>query len=219
MTLFNNIDPFAIVFSVVGLAIGLTVHESSHALSAYWLGDSTARDQGRISLNPIRHLDPTGTLMMIMSSIMGAGIGWAKPVPVSPWKLRFGRLGSAIVSIAGPVSNLLIAALCYVVYQQAILADTFVGTPWLADLIAITLIVNVALAFFNLIPLPPLDGFGVLMGVLPRPLAFGLAKVAQYGPALLLLLVFFGGGLLRPYFAFARSISLQAFAFLFGGLG
>ena len=215
-----NIDPLAFLFSLVGLAIGLTVHESSHALVANWLGDSTARDQGRISLNPLRHLDPMGTLMMIMSSVMGAGIGWAKPVPVSPWKLRFGgKTGGALVSVAGPVSNILLAAICYVAYQQSYAAGLFETNAWLADLIGVVLIVNVALCFFNLIPLPPLDGFGVLLGLLPNRLAFGLAKVGQYGPALLLLLVFFGGSLLGTYFAFGRRLALQGFSFLFGGLG
>ena len=215
-----DINPLAFLYSIVGLAIGLTVHESSHALVANWLGDSTARDQGRISLNPIRHLDPMGTLMMIMSSIMGAGIGWAKPVPVSPWKLRFGgKTGGALVSVAGPVSNLLLAALCYVVFQQAYAAGVLEANEWIADLLSVVLIVNVALCFFNLIPLPPLDGFGVLLGLLPNRLAYGVAKVGQYGPALLLLLVFFGGSLLSPYFAFGRRLTLDAFTLVFGGLG
>jgi Zn-dependent protease len=215
-----NIDPLAFLFSLAGLAIGLTVHESSHALVANWLGDSTARDQGRISLNPLHHLDPMGTLMMVVSSIMGVGIGWAKPVPVSPWKLRFGgKTGGALVSVAGPVANMLLAALCYVAYQQSFAAGLLDTYAWLADLLGVVLIVNVALCFFNLIPLPPLDGFGVLLGLLPDRLAFGLAKVGQYGPALLLLLVFFGGSLLGKYFAFGRGVTLSAFSFVFGGLG
>ncbi len=191
-------DPTRFVYFVVALLAALTVHESAHALVAYWLGDSTARRLGRISLNPLRHLDPMGTLMIFVSSILGFGIGWGKPVPVNPFNLKTGpKTGMAIVAAAGPASNLLLASVVALALQQDLAAPT-----WGLRLLLTVVFVNVFLAVFNLIPLPPLDGFSVLLGLLPNGPATLVAKVGQYGPALLLLLIFFGGTLLNSYLSF-----------------
>ncbi len=214
-----GINPLFFVYSMAALLIALTIHESAHALVADRLGDPTGRKLGRISLNPLRHLDPTGTLMILMSSFLGVGIGWGKPVPVNPVNLRTGpKTGMALVSAAGPASNFLLAALLYVALQQGEATGVWAdgGLTWLRNLAIVTLEINIALAFFNLIPIPPLDGFAVMLGILPDRLAYGVARVREYGPALLLLLLFFGSSLLGAYLRFFRLETLQAFALAFG---
>jgi Zn-dependent protease len=175
----------------VALIIALTVHEAAHAYASYKLGDNTARSLGRLSLNPLVHLDPLGTVMIIFMSIIGFGIGWAKPVPVNPYRLRVGpRTGMAIVAAAGPASNILLAAIFSAIWRQGIMGD-------LQPLLLTMVVVNITLAVFNMIPIPPLDGFKVLMGLVPSRVASTMAPLEQYGPVLLLLLVFMGGGILR----------------------
>lgn len=179
------------------LLAAITVHEASHAFSARWQGDNTACSLGRCSLNPIRHLDPLGTVMMLM-----VGFGWGKPVPVNPYWLRRNGplLGGAIVSLAGPASNLLMAA--------AVATPIRLGwLPWrpperlsaqldpavlAAELVGFVVTYNVILGVFNLLPVAPLDGFKVVLGILPRNLAWDFAKLEQYGPGILMLLLMMG---------------------------
>src|SRR4051794_15381418 len=143
------------------LLIGLPVHEFSHALAAYRLGDGTAKLFGRLTLNPIAHFDPIGALFLVLTVITGArGLGWAKPTPVNPANLRYGAAGDAIVAFAGPASNLVLAAavalpLRFILASDPLLAQIpFFAIPLMADFVSI----NVALFVFNLIPVPPLDG-------------------------------------------------------------
>jgi Zn-dependent protease len=168
------------------------VHEFSHAFAAWSLGDSTARRAGRLTLNPLRHLDPFGSLMLLLTLFSGApGIGWGKPVPVDPRALRFGRAGMAIVAAAGPLSNLATAL-------AVALAFRFVGTaavdvpPLALDFLARLITLSIGLCVFNLLPIAPLDGFGVAVGVLPRSVAEPIARLGQYGPGILLILIFSG---------------------------
>ncbi len=179
------------------IVIAITIHEFSHALAARLLGDTTAERMGRLSLNPIVHLDPIGTLMIVVASLSGIGIGWGKPCPVSPWNLRpRGRVGMAIVSLAGPASNLLLAialALVLRLLPHAVLLTPTGGVLYLA------MTLNVGLTVFNLLPLPPLDGFHVLMGVLAviranwaYSLGNQLARIEPHGPMILLVLVMLG---------------------------
>jgi Zn-dependent protease len=199
-------SPITIFYFAAALLAGLTIHEASHAFIADRLGDPTARSLGRITLNPIAHLDPAGTLMMIFASIFGIGIGWGKPVPVNPSNLRPDpKTGYALVAAAGPVSNLLLAALLALVLQLGL------GLPAiLENVLFYTIFVSVSLAIFNLIPLPPLDGFSVLLGILPNTAARPLSRLYQWGPGLLLLLVFLGGGLVSQYLAFFSRPILRA---------
>lgn len=158
----------------VAVVIGLTVHELSHGLVANWLGDDTAKRQGRLTLNPIAHMDPIGTVLIFL-----VGFGWAKPVQVNHLNLRVGaRRGMALVGAAGPLSNL-VAAL---IFSQGLL---FVqGSVVTLFLYVVT--VNIMLAMFNLIPLPPLDGFHVALGVLPEDLANSLSRIQVYGLVMLI---------------------------------
>ncbi len=193
-------DPLAMIFFAVALIAALTVHEFSHAYVANYLGDDTARLQGRISLNPLRHLDPAGTLMIVIASLIGIGIGWGKPVPVNPYRLRMDpRAGMAVVAAAGPISNILQAAVGSVLLQSGIFSSSAIS-----HLILTIIVVNVSLAVFNMLPISPLDGFRVLVGILPSDLANLLAKLAPFGPGLLILLVFVLPGLLWAYLDWLR---------------
>jgi Zn-dependent protease len=171
-------DPPFLVALLIAMLVGLTVHEASHAWVASRLGDDTAKRAGRLTLNPLRHLDPIGTLMIFF-----IGFGWAKPVPVSPWQLRHGpRAGMAMVAAAGPLSNLLLAVAAASLWRLGILR----GMPeWAGRLVQVMVWLNVGLLLFNLIPLAPLDGSSVLNGVVGDSIAAALAPLQKFGPMIL----------------------------------
>ncbi len=178
------------------LVIGITVHEFSHAYVATSLGDRTARGLGRLSLNPMRHLDPVGSVLILL-----AGFGWGKPVPVNPTYLRIGeRLGMAMVSLAGPLSNIVAAAVFGIVLRTDVVGLAGLGFPVARfhsdDLIEFALVSlvrwNLVLAVFNLLPIAPLDGFKVALGALPRDAANTYARTERYGPGILMVLILAG---------------------------
>jgi Zn-dependent protease len=204
-----------IVIVAFSLLIAITVHEFSHALMAYRLGDPTAKRMGRLSLNPVTHLDPLGTLMLLL-----VGFGWGKPVPINPGYFRMNpRRGMALSAFAGPLSNFTLAALLGVLVRGGV-----VSWPWTtqefaswepssiaAVLIGYIIVLNLILGVFNLIPIAPLDGFNIAVGILPRRQADALARTEQYGPLILLILVvlsyftgFLWDFLLRAVDLFAR---------------
>jgi len=186
-----SFNPLQIVAMAVGLFLAIDVHECAHAWAANELGDPTARYQGRLSLNPLVHLDPMGTLMMLFSLFYGFGIGWGRPVPVNPWNLRHGRVGQGMVALAGPASNLILAAILALPLRLGWLGAGLIGGMWL------TLIsVNVSLALFNLLPVAPLDGAAVLVGILSamrRPWAYewarALERIESQAPMAFMLLI------------------------------
>ena len=203
--LFRDPGAFILVFVFFLLLIGLslataiTVHEFSHALAASLLGDGTARRHGRLSLSPLAHLDMMGTILIFL-----VGFGWGKPVPVNPNALRSGpRAGMALVAVAGPLANLATAALFalpvrlgWVAWHPPLaIAITYSLnlSGLLSDLLSFVILYNVLLAVFNLIPLAPLDGFRVVLGLLPRQLAFSFARLERWGPALLLTIIALDG--------------------------
>lgn len=170
--------------------MAISIHEFSHALAAWSLGDSTAQRLGRLTLNPLRHLDPVGSLLLLLTLFSGApGIGWGRPVPVDPRALRYGRAGMAAVSAAGPLSNVFIA-LCTALAFRFLRTAALDAPDWTVDFMRVLIFLNVGLCVFNLLPIPPLDGFGVAVGLLPWALASPLSRLAQYGPGILLILVF-----------------------------
>ena len=176
--LFQQNPALAVAF-LLGLVIGITVHEAAHATSAYLLGDDTAYRDGRVTLNPISHLDVLGSLMLLM-----AGFGWGKPTPVVPSKLRGGVYGSVAVALAGPVSNLVVVAVCGALY----LVPAF-QSGYLQAVVVMAAFTNALLFVFNLIPIPPLDGSKILFPFLPRALNGFVDFMNQYGPMILLGLI------------------------------
>jgi Zn-dependent protease len=178
---FFEADPSVAVAFLLGLVIGITVHEASHATSAYLLGDDTAYRDGRVTLNPISHLDLLGSMMLLL-----AGFGWGRPTPVVPSKLRGGVFGAVAVALAGPVSNLLIVTVCAAFY---LLPPFREPGGYLFILVVMVAFTNALLFVFNLIPIPPLDGSKVIFPFLPRALDGFVDFMNQYGPMILLGLI------------------------------
>lgn len=180
--LFANNNPAALVGVLIALLVGLTFHEFSHAFVADQLGDHRPRALGRVSLNPVNHIDPFGALMLVI-----VGFGWAKPVPVNPAALRPGRRAMSAVAAAGPIANVAVAVAAAIVFR---LLDG-VGIGGFALSVAFyTVFFNFILAIFNLVPIPPLDGYNVVLPFLPPHLAWQVARYAQYGMLILLVLIF-----------------------------
>src|SRR5580765_593385 len=200
LNLFSIDINFAQVFiAFIVLLFSLTVHESAHAWTADRLGDPTARERGRVSLNPIVHADLIGTVIFPLLALIGGVpwlIGWAKPVPVNVRRLRHPRRDYVLVAAAGPASNLLLAlsaaiALWLVPVSPVILGEPNVSAP-LASLLGRAMQTNVLLAVFNTLPIPPLDGGNVLGGLLPPRLARTFNEIRPYGFLLLYALMFTG---------------------------
>lgn len=167
----------------VALVVGITVHEFSHAWAAARLGDRTAQRQGRLTLNPMAHLDPVGTLLIFI-----AGFGWGKPTPVTPSNIRIGeKAGMAVVALAGPISNIIVATLAAMPFRLGTLSLPSSGID--AQMLQALVLWNVVLAVFNLLPIAPLDGFKVALGVLPRALAVPFARTERFGMIILLMVV------------------------------
>jgi Zn-dependent protease len=188
-------DPISFLILVVPLLYSVVIHEVAHGWVAYRLGDATARWMGRLSLNPIKHLDPIGTLMLFL-----AGFGWAKPVPVNLNNIPNRRKGLILVSSAGIIANILVAFV-------ALFLHRLLGLPsfGMAAQIFYTLAhINITLAALNLIPIPPLDGSKILMGFAPAETRYFLTRIEPYGFFILIGLLFLG--LLNPFISFFRAI-------------
>jgi Zn-dependent proteases len=170
------------IFGIPAMLIALTVHEYAHARAAVSLGDPTPRYAGRLTLNPIPHLDPFGLIMLWL-----AQFGWAKPVPVNPFNLRNGRWGMLAVALAGPFANILTAFVFYLLY--GILRKLGITTFEILSVIGFTYQYNLVLAVFNLIPLPPLDGSQIITSLLPGRQAYFFERIAPYGPFILMALI------------------------------
>jgi Zn-dependent protease len=180
---------------LIPLIIAIVFHEVSHGLVANQLGDPTAREQRRLSFNPLRHVDPIGTVVLpLMLAVANAPIfGWAKPVPVEAARLRNPRVDMMLVALAGPLMNLFLGALATLALGLlfAVAGDGIEqgALRFLADNLVNFLMINIFLAVFNLLPIPPFDGGHVVEGLLPRPLAARYAAIGRYGFLILLLLI------------------------------
>lgn len=207
-----NIDPIAAALGFGVLLISLTVHEAAHAWTADRLGDPTARVLGRVSLNPIVHIDLIGTVILPLLAAFSRLplIGWAKPVPVNPRNLRYPRRDFMIVAAAGPISNLLQAVIAAIVLRAANAAMSAGVPAWAYAVLTLAVEINLLLAFFNLIPVPPLDGGNVLLGLLPPRAAVLYSQLRQYGFIVLyaLLLTGIASALIMPPMQFFARILL-----------
>jgi len=197
----NDILPAAIVVAIM-LLVGLPVHEFSHALAAFRLGDGTAKLFGRLTLNPIAHFDPVGGTLLALTFIGSAasgsaiGFGWAKPTPVNPLNLEGGRRGEAIVAAAGPLSNLVLAIAAAIPLRYMIANRELIDQlPLLADILFLFVQINILLMIFNFIPVPPLDGSKVLFAFLDRRTEYQIRPfLEQYGFFILIALLFLPPG-------------------------
>lgn len=179
-TLFSSPEIF--IIAILGIIYALTIHEFAHALAATYLGDSTAKYSGRLTLNPLAHMELFGTLMLLF-----AGFGWGKPVPVNNYNLRWHRWGSAAVSLAGPVSNF-ISAIIFI-FLIKFLSNFLLADSLLFTFLSYLIFINLILGVFNLIPIPPLDGSKVLFAILPAKYDDFKRKLTVNGPWLLFALI------------------------------
>lgn len=197
-----------IVFYIIVLIFSVIVHEIAHGFVALHFGDQTAKHAGRLTLNPMRHLDPFGSIVMpLLLALSGLPVfGWARPVPYDPRNLRHPKRESGLIALAGPLTNLLVAAVFAVIVRVLLSASGFSDYAQLIVLLDVVVWVNLALTFFNLLPIPPLDGSGVLFSLLPpstRPFELFMHR---YGMYILLVLIFFGLNFLGPVVGWAHDL-------------
>lgn len=187
---FGNFDISTVLASVVAIAIAISVHEFGHAFAAHLLGDDTAKDEGRMSLNPMNHVDPIGIIMLFVFKF-----GWAKPVPVNPNNYKNYRVGNFIVSMAGVIFNIITAIICLYIMKYVHIYSVYTVMDW-------TVAYCLGLAAFNLLPIPPLDGWGVLTSFIPNRYSGYLYQYERYGFFILLLALFTGvyGIILNPIY-------------------
>lgn len=177
-----------LLFVLITMLIGMSTHEAMHAFTGHWLGDDTAREEGRLTLNPLRHIDIfTTVLLPVVMILVGLPpIFAAKPVPFNPLRVKYEEFGAALIGVAGPLTNLALACLGGLAYRLGVAT-----TNGLSDFIVIFTLINVALFVFNMIPFPPLDGSRVLYAFAPEPLQNLMRQIEAFGLASIFILIFF----------------------------
>ena len=187
---FGNFDLRTMLLRIPIILLAISVHECAHGLAAYWLGDRTAKMYGRLSINPMHHMDIGGAICMLLF-----GFGWAKPVPVDPRYFKNPKGGMSLVGLAGPLSNFLLALVFSVLYGlmfRIFGTASFFPISFFKSLFAVGIMLNIGLGIFNLIPFPPLDGSKILAYFLPNRWYYKLLDYERYAMPILMLLLFFG---------------------------
>lgn len=192
-------EPSLFFVWILAILVTLTIHEFLHAFSAFLLGDQTAKSEGRMTLNPISHIDPLGFMMLLF-----IGFGWAKPVPVNPYNLKNQRWGIAVVSLAGPLANLVGVIVFGLIFK--FVSPILGPANLLVNFLFLLTLVNSSLFIFNLLPIPPLDGSKVFLAAIPNKFANFKEKYEVYGPYILLFLVVFDGFLPFSIFNFLFNL-------------
>jgi len=209
-----DINFLQIAIILVIILLSMTLHEAMHAFVGYWLGDDTAKREGRLTLNPLKHIDPFMTILLpiALALIPGAPIfGGAKPVPFRPDQVRWGDWGAALVALGGPLTNLVLAFVGFGVW-------VLVGLPNTGQLgfILLTFVsVNLGFFLFNIIPIPPLDGSRVLYALAPEPVRAGMRFIEQYGIILVFVIVLLAGSLLYAYMHAGINFFIEIFTTIF----
>lgn len=191
-----------VFFQIIILLFSVVIHEVSHGVVAERLGDPTARLAGRLTLNPLKHLDPFGSVILpLLLSLIPGGIvfGWAKPVPYNPYNLKNPEKGGALIAAAGPLSNLTLALVFAFFYRVLDFLPLSASLAYgLASFFSAIVLINILLAIFNLVPIPPLDGSKLLFAILPRAAANFKMNLERYGFILVVVFIFFGFRLIQP---------------------
>lgn len=208
-----NIDIIYIVIVLGVILLSMTLHEAMHAYVGYWLGDDTAKLMGRLSLNPIKHIDPFLTIILPISlALTGLPIfGGAKPVPFNPRNVRFGEWGAALIAIAGPLTNFIIAFLSYGAWVLFGSANSGIGNEIMVTLV----MVNLGFFIFNLIPIPPLDGSRVLYALAPDFFRRGMELFERFGIIVLFILILLAGPSIGTFMSGAINFFISVFANIF----
>jgi len=210
-----NID-FGYIAVVIGvILLSMTLHEAMHAFTSYWLGDDTAKLQGRLTLNPIAHIDPFLTIILpVLLAITGMPIfGGAKPVPFNPNRVRYGEFGAALVGVAGPLTNLVLAFIAFGIFA---LAGGPSDSTLMGMILQLAIIVNLGFFVFNILPIPPLDGSRVLYALAPDGARRVMEVIEQYGIFLIFAIVLLAGPLLGQFMRGAIGFFLDIFGHIFG---
>ena len=203
----GNINIKMLILRAISVLLAISVHEASHGFAAYLLGDRTAKNMGRISINPTRHIDPIGALCLLIF-----GFGWAKPVMVNSFKFKNPKTGMSLVGLAGPLANFLLALIAGIIIKILYVTNCNISLLW--EFMIVLISINVGLGVFNLIPIPPLDGSKIFLSLLPSRLYYDIMKYEHIG--WILLVIALGLGVLDPILGTVNNFVLRFIFFLTG---